>query len=140
MARTESPAEIKDRLVQQLRSARAGLATQAGLAKEEYSPMAIATRSFINHKAAWIAGGVVTGLLAIKLLLPSKNRSDISGKSARTRGLSGMLRGLFLTFAQRAALNYAKDQLQKNFKNQFQDSVASFFNPQSPPPPNRPRH
>lgn len=130
MARQESTAEIKQRLVQQLHESRLALATETQNAKAQYQPAAIAARSFQNHKTAWIVGGAIAGLIAIRLLLPAKNRSDISGKTAKKRGFSGLLGGLAKTLAQRAAMNYAKDQLQAHFK----DSFSQYFDRPGPRP------
>lgn len=130
MARKESAAEVKQRLVAQLRESRLALTQESKNAREQYQPTAIAARSFQNHKTAWIIGGAVAGLLAIRLLLPSKNRSDISGKTAKKRGFSGLLSGIALTLAQRAAMNYAKDHLQAHFK----DTFSSYFDRPGPRP------
>lgn len=130
MARRETAAEIKQRLVAQLQESRLALSMEAEKAREQYSPAALASRSLQKHKIAWIVGGAVAGLVAIRLLLPSKNnRSDISGKTATKRGFSGVLSGIAKTFVQRAALNYAKDHLQAHFK----DSLNSLF--ERPPGP-----
>lgn len=130
MARQETAAEVKQRLVAQLRESRIVLSAEAEKARVQYTPAAIASRSLQNHKVAWIIGGAVAGLVAIRLLLPSKNRSDISGKTATKRGFSGVFGGIVKTFAQRAALNFAKDQIQTHFK----DSLNSIFERPGPRP------
>jgi len=130
MARQESTAEIKKRLVQQLSESRLALSRETQNAKAQYQPTAIAARSFQNHKTAWIIGGAVAGLLAIRVLFPAKNRSDISGKTAKKRAFSGLLGGLVWTLARQTALNYAKDHLQSHFK----DSFASYFDRPGPRP------
>jgi hypothetical protein len=130
MARQESASEIKQRLVAELRDARLGLAQESKAARDHYRPTAIAARSFQQHKIGWIIGGTIAGLLAVRLLLPTKNRSDISGKSAKKRGFSGLLSGIALTLAQRAAMNYAKDHLQNHFK----DTFSTFFDRPGPRP------
>jgi len=130
MARQESAAEIKQRLVAQLREAREAVSREAQSTQEQYQPTAIAARSFQNHKTAWVIGGAVAGLVAIRLLLPAKNRSDISGKTAKKRGFSGLLGGLVWTLARQTALNYAKEHLQTHFK----DSFSSYFDRPGPRP------
>lgn len=130
MARKESAAEVKQRLIAQLRESRQALSREAKSAQEQYQPTAIAARSFQKHKTAWIIGGAVAGLLAIRLLLPGKNRSDISGKTAKKRAFSGLLGGLVWTLARQTALNYARDHLQDRFK----DTLSSYFDRPGPRP------
>ncbi len=134
MASEESSAEVKQRLVQQLRETRSELQETATQAKEEYNPVAIVSRSMESHKLLWTAAGVVGGLILIRLVLPPKNRSDISSKSAKTRGFSGLLRGVAFSVAQRAAIQYAQHYLQQSLQTPTlsKDIVSSVL--QSPGP------
>lgn len=137
MASPESAAEVKQRLVRQLSLARAGLVVEASLAKKQFSPMAIAARSFANHKAYWLAGGAVVGVILVRLLFPPKIRSDISGKSARKRGVSGMLRGAAVAMVQRSALRWVwdnyQDRLLPHLPRSVQDAFHTFIQRQGPP-------
>jgi hypothetical protein len=134
MAGRESPAELKLRLVRQLHDARAALSTEASHAREQYRPLAIASRSFASNRLAWVAGGTVAGILLLRILWPSKNGSDISGKSAKTRGFTGLLWSVAQALAQRAVLKYAQDQIQKNFQNGIKSTLASLFTGSDPRP------
>jgi len=137
MASSESAAEIKQRLVQQLAYARAGLVVEAALAKEQFRPLAIVTRSLTNHKVYWLAGTAVAGLILVRLLFPPKIRSDISGKTARKRGVSGLLRGAVMAFAQRSALRWVQDHYQDQILSYLPRSVQDAYhayNPRQGPP------
>lgn len=109
-------AELKRKLIIELDRARVELGHESRMARAEFSPAAMAKRSLVKHKVAWVIGGVVTGVIVIRLLLPPKFRSDKFADSDTKRGFSGMLKGLFMTLARRAATNYAtthlKDHLQ----------------------------
>ena len=109
-------AELKRQLVAELDYVRAELVHESRLAKVEWNPAAIARRSIQKHRTAWIIGGVVTGFVALRLLTPAKIKSDNFARSDKKRGVGGLFSGLFMTFAGRAAMNFAtthlKDYLQ----------------------------
>ncbi|MBL9114156.1 MAG: hypothetical protein JNJ83_04045 [Verrucomicrobiaceae bacterium] len=133
MDHQESPEALKQRILQQLEASRSTIEEQATQVRDEYRPMAIASRSFSSHKALWIAGGVVAGLVVIKLLLPSRNnRSDISAKSAKTRGLTGLVRGVAFALAQRAVVNYIQDRVQEKIPTSVKDSLISILQREPP--------
>lgn len=129
MARsTPATSALKRQLVLDLELARASLAEQTRKAQAQFSPFALVQRSVQRHKVAWIIGGIVAGVAIVRLLLPPKFRSDKSGQSDKTRGFTGIMRSLFFTVAQRAAMNYAKT----HFKDQARAYFDSFLNRQGP--------
>ena len=135
MARSQSAtSDLKRQLVEELESARAGLAQETRLAQTHLSPAAIVQRNVEKHKVAWIVGGVVVGVVIVRLLLPPKIRSDKSSQSDKKRGVSGVLRSLAFTVAQRAAMNFAKDHFKDHFKDQARSYLDSLLNRQGPAP------
>lgn len=121
-------AELKRQLLQELDSARAELTYESRLARTEWNPATLARRSLEKHKLAWIVGGVVTGLVVIRLIFPPKIRSDKFGGSDTKRGFSGMMSGLFFTVARRAAMNFATTHL----KDHLQNYIATVLKRQGP--------
>ena len=123
--------EVKRLLLLELDRARLDLAQESRMARQEFNPTAVLKRSLEKHKVAWIAGGVLTGVIVIRLLLPSKFRSDKSGGSDTKRGFSGMMSGLFFTVARRAAMNFATSHLKDHLQH-YLDSVLKRQGPDSP--------
>ena len=82
--------ELKRQLLLELDSARAELTHESRLARTEWNPATLARRSLEKHKLAWVIGGVVAGLVIVRLILPPKFRSDKFGGSDTKRGFSGM--------------------------------------------------
>lgn len=128
MGRPQSTTELKRQLLLELDSARAELANESRLARTEWNPATLARRSLEKHKLAWIVGGVVTGLVVIRLIFPPKFRSDKFGGSDTKRGFSGMMSGLFFTVARRAAMNFATTHL----KDHLQNYLAAVLKRQGP--------
>ena len=123
MGRTQpTTAELKRQLVIELDRARTELAHESHLARVAWNPLALVTRSLQKHKLAWAIGGVVAGFLAVRLLLPPKFRSDKFSSSDTKRGSRSLLSSLFMTFAKRAAMNYASTQLRDQLQN-YLDSL-----------------
>ncbi len=104
-------------------------------AKEEWSPRALATRSFKQHTKAWLIGGTIAGLVVVKALLPGKssppkNKRDKNGASATNRGLAAMLLAPLLGILQTAALNYGRQYL----NSYLQKQLSARTRPTPPPP------
>lgn len=121
-------AELKRQLVLQLDQARNDLSRESSLARVEWNPLAMARRSMQKHKAAWIAGGMLAGVVVIRLLMPPKFRSDNLSGSDKKRGVKGLIGGLLAQFARRAALNYASTHL----RDYLQSYLESYLNRPGP--------
>jgi hypothetical protein len=127
--------ELKARLIAEMSEARAVMAHHAGVVSVEYTPTAILRRSFQRHKAAWMVGAAVAGLVALRLVFPSreaKNSRDKSGKPATKGAISGFLAGSLAAAARKAALSYAQKQVQHFIHNQLSPSVKADGQQQSP--------
>jgi hypothetical protein len=129
MARSQpATSDLKRQLVVELDRARLALAHQTQLAQTHLSPAALVQRSVQKHKVAWIITGVVAGAVVVRMLLPPKFRSDKSSQSDKKRGVSGILRNIVFTVAQRAAMNFAKE----HFQDQARSYLDSLLNRQGP--------
>jgi hypothetical protein len=107
----------KQQALRDLELARHELARESGLAADEWSPRAVLTRSFENHRMLWIAGSLVAGLAAIRLLLPSaasraEDGFDHEEPSRRrpsgglTGGIVGLLAGPLIQMGRKAVTEY----------------------------------
>lgn len=107
----------KQQALRDLELARHDLARESGLAADEWSPRAVLARSFDNHRLLWIAGGLVAGLAAIRLLLPSAAPRGEDGfdhdLAARRRpsggltgGIVGLLAGPLIQMGRKAMTEY----------------------------------
>ena len=125
---------LKQQLIRELAIARGQVAEEAVRTRAELRPMAIASRSFTAHTGWWVAGGVVAGLILVRIAFPPKIRSDISHKSARTRGISGWLRTAVMGYMQKAALSYAANHIPEKFTQSLTDRLQAFLNRYGPKP------
>lgn len=123
-------AELKRQLVIELDRARVELRHESSMARVEWNPATLAKRSLEKHKVAWIIGGAVVGLLAVRMLIPAKIRSDNFAGSDKKRGFSGMISGLLMTVARRAATNFATTHLKAHLQT-YLDSVLKRQGPES---------
>ena len=123
-------AELKRLLVAELELVRAELAHESRLARVEWNPVAIVRRSVQKHRLAWIIGGVFSGYVILRMLLPPKFRSDNFAGSDTKRREHGLFRRLVMTFAWPAAMNYASSY----FKDYLQTYLESFLNRHGPVP------
>lgn len=115
MARSHPILTPKQQAVADLEAARASLAPQWHAVTTAASPSALVRRSLLQHKAAWAAGAVVAGLLAIRWLLPAKHRKngrDTPTKSAKTGSILALLASPLLGMARKAALSLLTQHLQ----------------------------
>ncbi len=128
MGRTRDAAEVKARLLKELAQARTAISREAALAQAQLSPAVVMRRSLEKHRWAWMAGGVVGGLLLIRILLPPKIRSDNSGETARKRGIAAVLSGLVFDLARRAATQYATTHLRAHAQN-YVDTILNRQDP-----------
>lgn len=126
-------AELKRQLILQLDSARLELARESRLAQVQFSPTAWFQRSLQKHRIAWAVGGVFAGLALVRLVFPSKFRSDKSSHSDKTRGISGIARGLVMSVVQRAALNFARNNLKDHAQRYFDSLLKRPAADRSPP-------
>ncbi len=128
-----STAEVKRQLVAQLDSARQSLALQSRQAQAQFSPVEVVKRSLAKHRIAWAVGGLVAGLVVVRLLLPAKFRSDKSGHSDKTRGISGLLRGAASSVVRRAAVNFATNHIKDRAQSYLQSLLNRPSEPERPP-------
>jgi hypothetical protein len=99
----------KQQVLRDLENARASLAHHASLAAEEWSPRAVITRSIEKHRALWIGGAALAGLVLIKFVWPSgdsNNRRDNFSATAKNRGLFALLLGPLLALGRKTILDY----------------------------------
>jgi hypothetical protein len=122
--------ELKHQLIADLARARGELTTQAQEARLHLAPKALAMRSLQQHKVAWTVGGVVAGILIVRLMLPPKIRSDKWVQSDKKRPVSGGFGAVAYTMVRRAAMNYAT----KHFKDQAQHYLQSLLKRQDRDP------
>lgn len=130
----------KQQALRDLELARHELARETGLVAEEWSPRAVMARSFERYRYIWIAGGVVAGLSAIKLLMPSGSSRDADEdddleieRPQPSRGLSsgllGLLAGPLISMGRKAVTNYGMQFVQ----NWLQAKAAKTADDSQPP-------
>ena len=122
--------ELKRQLVVQLDRARAELAHESRLAKVEWNPAAMMRRSVEKPRLAWIIGGAVAGFIALRMLMPTKFKSDNFAGSDTKRGFRGLFGKLLTNFARRAAMNYASTHA-KDFLQTYLESLLKRQGPDS---------
>jgi hypothetical protein len=116
---------LKLQLVQDLQAARHALVQETHLAQVDLRPAALLSRSFAEHRTAWLIGGAVAGILLIRVLLPPKHiRSDKNDQPATKRGFRATITSLALSLARRAAMNYATDHFKDTAQN-YLDSLLT---------------
>lgn len=106
----------KQQALKDLEGARAALAHHAGLAAKDWSPKAMISHSFQQHRMLWIGGAALAGLAAVRLLFISGSganyRRDNLGASAKRSGLLALLLTPLLAYGRKAALNYGAQLFQ----------------------------
>lgn len=110
----------RTQILKDLADARSRLGPQWHAAASSLSPSRFLHTSLQKHRLAWAAGAVVTGFLAVRLLLPSsrrKNERDTSGKSAKKSGFLALIASPFFGMARKAVLSFATRQLQLYLQN-----------------------
>jgi hypothetical protein len=120
----------KQQAIADLEAARAGLRPHWQALTAAAHPKALVRRSVLQHPAAWAAGSLVAGFLAIRWLLPLKDRKngrDTPVKSAKTGSLLALLASPLVGMARKAVLTYLTQNLQSYLRNH---SSAK-----NPPPP-----
>lgn len=123
--REQERSELKKRALVDLDRARLGLAVHSKRASEELSPAAIVERSVRKHRVAWIVGASVAGLVTLRFILPSssaKNDRDKSAKSGTKGRLFRLLSDYVISAGRNAAVSYATQYFQNQFKQPFQAS------------------
>lgn len=112
----------KQQALKDLDHARTLLASHVHLASEEYSPKAIAQRSWKEHPWIWIGTAAVTGLLLVRNLMPSpkaKFERDNFGASATKGGLIALILSPMLGMVRQAAWKYGSQFLQTYLTQHF---------------------
>lgn len=112
----------KQQALKDLDRARNLLASHLHLASEEFSPKAIAQRSWREHPWIWIGAAAFSGLLIVRNLLPSpklKIERDNFGASATKGGLIALILSPMLGMARQAALKYGSQFLQNYLTQHF---------------------
>ncbi len=124
--REQERQQLKLRAVADLAHARTALSHHTERASLEFAPGAIISRSIQKHRAAWIIGAAVAGVVALRFVLPSrsrKNRRDNFSKSDRKGTLSRLLSSALMGAARKSAFAYAANYFQNYLKQQFQPPV-----------------
>ncbi len=110
MARQQQePLTPKQQALHDLEYARASLAHHASHAVEEWSPKAIITRSVEKHRALWMGGAAIAGLVVLKSIWPSegaRNTHESSFAGVKNRGWLALLLSPLLALARKSVLNY----------------------------------
>lgn len=98
----------KQQALRDLEDARVSLAHHATLAAAEWSPRAMVTRSFEKHRALWLGGATLAGLIVMRLAWPSA-RADGGGSSSRGAGRAWLpfLLSPVIGLVRKNALGYA---------------------------------
>lgn len=132
-------AELKRQLTAELEAARHAISREVALVQVQLNPARIAKRSMEKHRWAWVGGGVLAGVILVRLLLPPRSRtinfeasnfrSDKSGETARKRGVSAVAMGLVFNLIRRAATNYAV----KHFREHALNYVDTILKRHGPP-------
>ncbi|MBN8419925.1 MAG: hypothetical protein J0L73_13485 [Verrucomicrobia bacterium] len=105
----------KQQALHDLEEARGSLAYHASHAAEEWSPKAIITRSVHKHRALWIGGAAVAGLVLIKAVLPSRDSSrhhEASLSGAQRSGLFALLLSPLIGLARKSLMSYGTQMVQ----------------------------
>lgn len=129
--RPQQRGELKRRALADLDRARVLLSHHSERATLEFSPAAIVARSFQRHRAAWLAGAAVAGVVALRWFLSGsgKNERDKFSKSGTKHWLFGLLGGSLVSAGRKAALAYATKYLQDHLKQRFQQPPADERDP-----------
>lgn len=112
---SQEPLTPKQQALHDLEYARASMAYHASHAAEDWSPRAIITRSVEKHRALWIGGAAVAGLLLLKALWPSRHTIYTHAgpvTSAKRSGWSALLLGPLIALARKYAVSYGTQMLQ----------------------------
>lgn len=121
MARQQQkPLTLKQQAVRDLEDARASLANHATLAADEWSPRAVVARSMERHRALWIGGAALAGLVLMKLVWPAGNaniKRDNIIADAKNRGLFALLLSPLVALGRKTVLSYGA-QLFETFLRQ----------------------
>ncbi len=134
-------AEVKRQLMEELDLARHGITRELALVQVQLNPARIARRSMEKHRWAWVGGGVLAGVILVRLLLPPRSRSvnfeasnfrsDKSGETARKRGVSAAVTGVVFNLIRRAATNFAVKQFREHALN-YVDTILKRRDPSDP--------
>jgi hypothetical protein len=118
----------KQQAIQDLASARSNLGPHWQNAAESLRPSNVIQQSVKKHRLAWAAGAMITGFLAVRMLLPSsqpKFERDTLAKSAKKSGIIALIATPFLGLARKAVLSFITDQVQHFVHNSVKDSRPS---------------
>jgi hypothetical protein len=83
-------------------------------------PAALIQSSIQKNRIAWAAGALITGFIAVRLLLPSsrrKNERDSRPKSDKKSGLIALLTTPLFGLASKAVLSFVTTQVQNIIAN-----------------------
>jgi threonine/homoserine/homoserine lactone efflux protein len=115
MAGPKAPLTPKQQALHDLALARSALGPQWQQATAFLRPAALIQSSVQKHRVAWAAGALVTGFVAVRLLLPSsrrKNERDSRPKSDKKSGLIALIANPLFGLASKAALSFVTTQVQ----------------------------
>ena len=128
MAGSQTTLTPRQQALQDLAKARARLGPQWHDTAAQLSPSAMIQQSVTKHRAAWAVGALVTGFLAVRMLLPSsrrKNERDSLPNSAKKSGLIALIATPFLGMARKAVLSFITTQVQHFVQNSVKDHRPS---------------
>lgn len=120
MAGSKAPLTPKQQALHDLALARTALGPQWQSATAVMRPAALIQSSIQKHRVAWAAGALVTGFIAVRLLLPSsrrKNERDSQPKSDKKSGLIALLTTPLFGLASKAVLSFVTTQVQNHIAN-----------------------
>jgi threonine/homoserine/homoserine lactone efflux protein len=128
MAGSPTTLTPRQQALQDLAKARASLRPQWHEAAAQLSPAALIQKSVTQHRAAWAVGALVTGFLAVRMLLPSsrrKNERDSPANSAKKSGLIALIATPFFGLARKAVLSFITTQVQHFVQKSVKDQRPS---------------
>lgn len=120
MAGSKTPLTPKQQALHDLTLAREALGPQWQSATSLMRPANLIQSSIQKNRVAWAAGALVTGFIAVRLLLPSslrKNERDSQPKSDKKSGLIALLTTPLVGLASKAALSFVTTQVQNLIAN-----------------------
>ena len=108
--------KTREQAIAELARARAQLTQDWQAAAEFARPSNLVRHSIQKHRAAWAAGALVAGFLAVRTLLPSKgskNERDSTADIAKKSTFLALLASPLLGMARKSALSLATRQVQQ---------------------------
>lgn len=128
MAGSKAPLTPRQQALHDLALARTALGPQWQSATAIMRPAALIQSSVQKHRIAWVAGALITGFVAVRLLLPSakpKNERDSQPKVGKKLGIIALIASPLLGMARTAVLSLVTTQVQNYIANQHPQNPNS---------------